>query len=135
MKFSVGSVKNVDKFDAEFFGITGEHADYMDPMCRILLEKTYEAIADSGKKKRLSILAKILILEITFPGFNINHFRGKTMGVYVASCTSDAETESSYRTDIKGALICERAQSFLANRISYWLGINGMGKKSRKIQC
>lgn len=55
----------------------------------------------------------------------MNHFTGKTVGVYVANCTSDAEIESTYRTDIKGALICERAQSFLANRISYWLGVNG----------
>ncbi|XP_065225250.1 fatty acid synthase-like [Planococcus citri] len=104
-KFSVGKIKNVEKFDAQFFGITQEHAEYMDPMCRILLEKAYEAITDSG--------------------YNINHFRQKTVAVYVASCFSDAEVESTYRTDIKGALICERAQSFLANRISYWLGING----------
>lgn len=43
----------------------------------------------------------------------------------MANCTSDAEIESTFRTDIKGALICERAQSFLANRISYCFGLNG----------
>lgn len=50
VNFSAGKLKSVNKFDAGFFGITNEHAEYMDPLCRILLEKTYEAISDAGLK-------------------------------------------------------------------------------------
>lgn len=48
INFSAGKLSSVNKFDAEFFGITNEHGEYMDPLCRILLEKTYEAIVDAG---------------------------------------------------------------------------------------
>ena len=48
INFSVGKLNNVRKFDASFFGITNEHGEYMDPLCRILLEKTYETICDAG---------------------------------------------------------------------------------------
>lgn len=46
--FSIGRIPNKHKFDASYFGITPDYADAMDPMARILLEKTYEAIFDSG---------------------------------------------------------------------------------------
>jgi hypothetical protein len=39
---------NIDKFDASFFGIHNKEAESMDPQCRMLLEKTYEAIVDAG---------------------------------------------------------------------------------------
>lgn len=48
ISFSAGKLASVSKFDADFFGITNEHGEYMDPLCRILLEKTYEAIVDAG---------------------------------------------------------------------------------------
>ena len=39
---------NIDKFDASFFGVHNKQAQSMDPQCRMLLEKTYEAIVDAG---------------------------------------------------------------------------------------
>ena len=43
-----GKLKELDKFDAEFFGIAPKQAENMDPQLRILLEVTYEAIVDAG---------------------------------------------------------------------------------------
>jgi hypothetical protein len=44
-----GKLLNVSKFDASFFGVHFKQANTMDPMCRMLLEKTYEAIVDAGQ--------------------------------------------------------------------------------------
>ena len=46
----MGRVKDIDKFDGSFFGYMTGQADEMDPESRILLETTYEAIVDAGKK-------------------------------------------------------------------------------------
>ena len=43
-----GKLLNVAKFDAAFFGIHFKQAHTMDPMCRMLMEKAYEAIVDAG---------------------------------------------------------------------------------------
>ena len=43
-----GKISNINKFDAQFFGIHGKQVNGMDAQQRILLEKTYEAIMDSG---------------------------------------------------------------------------------------
>ena len=43
-----GKLYNIDKFDTSFFGIHNNQAQCMDPQCRLLLEKTYEAIVDAG---------------------------------------------------------------------------------------
>ena len=43
-----GKLKEIDKFDAKFFGIAPKQADRMDPQLRILLEVAYESIVDAG---------------------------------------------------------------------------------------
>ena len=43
-----GKLYNIEKFDASFFGVHIIQAQVMDPQCRMLLEKTYEAIVDAG---------------------------------------------------------------------------------------
>ena len=43
-----GNLYKIEKFDASFFGIHNGEAESMDPQCRMLLEKTYEAIVDAG---------------------------------------------------------------------------------------
>lgn len=43
-----GKLKQVSKFDAEFFGIHTKMANAMDAQMRILLEVTHEAIVDAG---------------------------------------------------------------------------------------
>jgi fatty acid synthase len=44
----MGKLYNNDKFDSSFFGVHNKQAHIMDPQCRTLLEKTYEAIVDAG---------------------------------------------------------------------------------------
>ena len=44
----IGKLYNIDKFDASFFSVHYKQAQFMDPQCRMLLEKTYEAIVDAG---------------------------------------------------------------------------------------
>ena len=47
-----GKLKDVTRFDAQFFGIVPKQANVMDPQLRILLEVTYEAILDAGMSSR-----------------------------------------------------------------------------------
>ena len=43
-----GKVKDLSRFDAQFFGMSDQEADQMDPQVRITLELTFEAIIDAG---------------------------------------------------------------------------------------
>ena len=48
MNCRMGKLKEIDKFDGQFFGIMQTMGDAVDPHSRILLETTYEAIVDAG---------------------------------------------------------------------------------------
>ncbi|KAI4502501.1 hypothetical protein M0802_002413 [Mischocyttarus mexicanus] len=102
-----GVINNIEKFDAEFFNIGYKQAHTMDPMGRMLLEHTYEAIVDAG--------------------INPKDLRGKRMAVIIGSCFSESEKTWFYekiKVDGYGILGCSR--SMLANRISQWLGVSGV---------
>lgn len=43
-----GKVYGMDKFDTDFFGISDEDAELMDPQDRLLMEEVYRAILDAG---------------------------------------------------------------------------------------
>ncbi|CAG2114318.1 unnamed protein product, partial [Medioppia subpectinata] len=74
---SCGKLKNVAKFDANFFTVTDWEADYMDAQIRAMLETTYEAIADSG----------------TVP----ESLSGTNTGVFIGCCWD--EESKAYRDD------------------------------------
>ncbi|CAG9791214.1 unnamed protein product [Diatraea saccharalis] len=101
-----GKINNVNKFDASFFGVHYKQAHTMDPMCRILLEKAYEAVVDAG--------------------LNPKELRDTKTGVFVGACFSESEKTWFYeKMQVNGFGITGCSRAMLANRISYWLGVTG----------
>ncbi|XP_045521971.1 fatty acid synthase-like [Pieris brassicae] len=101
-----GKINNVNKFDASFFGVHFKQAHTMDPMCRILLEKAYEAVIDAG--------------------LNPKELRNTKTGVFVGACFSESEKTWFYeKMQVNGFGVTGCSRAMLANRISYWLGVTG----------
>lgn len=101
-----GKLKDLSKFDAQFFGVHGKQANMMDPQARMLLELTYEAIADAG--------------------VNPQSLRGTKTGVYIGSCVS--EVEEGLVMDISkvsGYALTGCSRSMFSNRISYTFDFQG----------
>ncbi|KAF7409680.1 hypothetical protein HZH68_004061 [Vespula germanica] len=101
-----GRIQDIEKFDASFFGIYFKQAHTMDPMSRMMMEHTYEAIIDAG--------------------INPEDLRGTRTGVFVNSCFSDTEPillHSKLQADVFGITSCSR--DMMAQNISYWLGVTG----------
>lgn len=67
----IGTLNNLDSLDSLFFGIHGKMEDCMDPMLKLLIETTYEAITDAG--------------------INPKNFRGSKTAVFTGSMTSESE--------------------------------------------
>ncbi|GLH14329.1 Fatty acid synthase [Gryllus bimaculatus] len=110
-----GKINGLEKFDASFFSVHFKQAHTMDPQCRLLLERAYEAIVDAGVNPR--------------------SLRGKKMGVYVGVCFSESEKTWFYeKLQLSGFGITGCCRAMLANRISYWLGVKGEFQKFR-LRC
>ncbi|GBP53614.1 Fatty acid synthase [Eumeta japonica] len=102
----LGRICEPETFDAQFFRMHHRLAVAADTIARKLLEQTYQAIYDAG--------------------LNVEHLRGKKVGVFVGTCFSDNEKAVFYEMAIKhgfGIVGCNRAM--FANRLSYWLNVNG----------
>ncbi|KAF7404747.1 hypothetical protein HZH66_003653 [Vespula vulgaris] len=101
-----GKINNIKKFDALYFGTHFKQAHMMDPMSRMMLEHTYEAIIDAG--------------------INPEDIRGTKTGVFISICFSDTEAtifQSTFQIAGFGITICSR--DMVAQSISYWLGVTG----------
>ncbi|XP_070169898.1 fatty acid synthase-like [Polyergus mexicanus] len=102
----IGKMNNIQKFDAEFFNISVEEAQIIEPGCRMLLEHTYEAIIDAG--------------------INPVELQGTNTSVISAIFTCDTSTDLVYKkSQIAGLPILGCNKGVIANRISYWLGVTG----------
>ncbi|RWS27623.1 fatty acid synthase-like protein, partial [Leptotrombidium deliense] len=64
-----GKIKNLEKFDADYFSIKEQDAHCMDPQIRLLHETTWEAIFDAG--------------------INPDDLRGSKTSVCVGACFQD----------------------------------------------
>ena len=101
-----GFLADIDRFDAQFFGIAPREAAFMDPQQRLLLEVCWEALEDAGQvAERLS---------------------GSETGVFVGISThdyGDLQMKDLYSTEFYantgGAL------SIAANRLSYVFNLRG----------
>lgn len=72
----MGTIKNIEKFDATFFGVPYKQTNTMDPQCRILIETAYEAILDAG------ICPKTV--------------RGSKTGCFIGACFGESEKTFFY---------------------------------------
>lgn len=101
-----GFMRQVDKFDPHFWGISSREAEMMDPQQRIFLETVWKAVEDSGQK--------------------VSDLAGTKTGLFVGAATRDY-------TDLMGILDVEvdeyaapgTSHAILANRVSFLLGLHG----------
>lgn len=69
MPHRIGKINNIQKFDSQFFNISTMEAHVLDPMTRMLLEHTYEAIIDAGinpkelRGTRTSVFSAVSVSE------------------------------------------------------------------------
>lgn len=97
-----GYIRDIDKFDNEFFGVTDREARLMSPEQRLSLEMAAGAILDAG--------------------YSLQSFRGKNCGVFVA------DGESDYNRFVKkqsSASVIGSQSFMLSGQIGYHLGLQG----------
>jgi acyl transferase domain-containing protein len=97
-----GYLKNIDMFDAAFFGISTREAASIDPQQRLLLETAWEALENGG--------------------IAADKMAGSQTGVYVGLCSWDYSTLMKEAPTRGGTGV---AFSIAANRISYILDFHG----------
>jgi len=101
-----GLIRDIDKFDASFFGIPDGEADFMDPQQRIFLETAWKTIEDAGYKP--------------------SDLSGTKTGVYVGVATLDYNDLLLEKgVDVKPYTPTGVSHSVLANRVSYLLNLRG----------
>ncbi|EZA60541.1 hypothetical protein DMN91_010029 [Ooceraea biroi] len=99
-------LKDLDNFDASFFGVHAKQAHVMDPQLRMMLEITYEAIVDAG--------------------INPSTIKGSRTGVFVGVSTSESDeywTKDTEKVNGYGLIGCCRAM--FANRVSFAFDFHG----------
>ncbi|GMR46682.1 hypothetical protein PMAYCL1PPCAC_16877, partial [Pristionchus mayeri] len=99
-------IKDLKKFDTNFFSIPHKQANCMDPQGRLLLEVTWEALIDAG--------------------VNPAELRGSNVGVFVG--TSHSETHDVLTSDpdtVPAYALTGCARSVFANRISFVYDFRG----------
>ncbi|XP_033220326.1 fatty acid synthase-like isoform X2 [Belonocnema kinseyi] len=101
-----GKMKNIEKFDNIFFGVHAKLTDQLEPMTRMMLERTYEAVIDAG--------------------INPRELKGRKTAVIMACGLSESEKALFYdKTEHLGFVIIGTSRAMLANRISFFLGVRG----------
>ncbi|HYK05693.1 MAG TPA: SDR family NAD(P)-dependent oxidoreductase [Thermoanaerobaculia bacterium] len=101
-----GFMKEVDKFDAQFFGISAREAQMMDPQQRIFLQTVWKAIEDSGQR--------------------VSDLSGTRTGLFVGVTTNDyVSVMSNLHVDLDLYTGPGNTHSILANRVSFQLNLHG----------
>ncbi|MBV9495105.1 MAG: SDR family NAD(P)-dependent oxidoreductase, partial [Acidobacteria bacterium] len=101
-----GFMREVDKFDAAFFGISAKEAEMMDPQQRLFLQTVWKAVEDSGQK--------------------VSDLAGTKTGLFVGVATNDylnAMTSRPATMDVHAGP--GNSHSILANRVSFLLDLRG----------
>ncbi|XP_072763054.1 fatty acid synthase-like [Anoplolepis gracilipes] len=102
----MGTINNVEKFDADFFNLSLEQAHTLDSMTRMLLEHTHEAIIDAG--------------------INPKQLRGKNTAVIIGTCFIESQKKFMYENpQVDGLGIVGCSKSMQANMLSHFLDLKG----------
>ncbi|CAB3365146.1 Hypothetical predicted protein [Cloeon dipterum] len=101
-----GKIKDLNRFDATFFGVHAKQANVMDPQLRMLLELTHEAIVDAG--------------------VNPTSVRGSRTGVFIGVSASESdEFWTSDPEQVNGYGLTGCCRAMFPNRISYTFDFSG----------
>ncbi len=101
-----GLLRDIDTFDAAFFGIAPAEAESMDPQQRLLLEVTWEALEHAGIAP--------------------DRLRGSRSGVFVGISNSDYQRlQFGDRDRIDAYASSGSAPGIASGRLSYVLGLHG----------
>nr|AXS78290.1 fatty acid synthase [Anisakis simplex] len=101
-----GKLKDLKKFDAQYFGITPKQANFLDPQVRKLLEVTLEAIIDAG------------LSPVELRGSRTGVFVGCSASETGGALTQDPETVTGYT--LTGCV-----GSMFSNRLSFTFDLRG----------
>ncbi|KAM7297624.1 fatty acid synthase-like [Ixodes scapularis] len=101
-----GKIRDLSRFDAQFFAVHPKQAEVMDPQLRLLLETSYEAIVDAG--------------------YDPGTLRGRKIGVFMGNSKSETDEAFNGDTDkIDGYALIGCCRAMFSNRVSYCLDFNG----------
>jgi len=101
-----GFMKEIDKFDPLFFGVSPREAQMMDPQQRIFLEHVWKAVEDSGQK--------------------VSELAGTKTGIFVGVATNDyLDFMTNHGAVLDGYSASGNSHCVLANRVSFLLGLRG----------
>ncbi|TNC79273.1 MAG: hypothetical protein C9356_20025 [Oleiphilus sp.] len=102
----IGTVDEIDTFDANFFKISKAEAVYMDPQQRLLLEQTWHCLEDAG--------------------YGNSALKGTSTGVFIGASGSDYGMRLSESSNFnKAHYVTGTLASMMANRISYYYDFSG----------
>ena len=102
-----GKLKDISRFDAEFFRINPTQAHAMDPQLRVLFEVACEAITDAG--------------------YNPTELRGTQTGIFVGNMFMEALEATSNNTKSRhiGYGLTSACDSMLSNYLSFYFDFKG----------
>ena len=101
-----GFIDHVDRFDAQFFGITPREAQSIDPQQRLLLEVSWSALENAAMANK--------------------NLAGSNTGVFIGISSNDySQLRSHYGSEVDAYLGTGNAHSIAANRLSYLLDLKG----------
>src|SRR3954447_27024927 len=100
-----GFVDGADLFDPEFFGLSVREAKSMDPRQRLLMKVAWWALEDAG-----------------IPGFSL---KGRAVGVFIGASNGEFDGGLTDLAAISAQTGAGVANSVIANRLSYVLGLTG----------
>jgi acyl transferase domain-containing protein/surfactin synthase thioesterase subunit/acyl carrier protein len=101
-----GFLRDIERFDPLFFGLSPREAASVDPQERLLLETTWEALEHAGLKP--------------------DTLMGSDTGVYMGLCGN--EYQSRLMADVRSLdpySMLGTMHSTMVGRLSYWLGLKG----------